>query len=344
MKRLALCAALWALVAIPAAMAQTIKYSNWMPPQHQMHVEVFVPWMAEVEKVTEGRVRFEILPKTVGTIPTQFDVVRDGLADMAVFVPGFTPGRFELMDIAELPLLSDEATIMAPATNRLYTKHLEKYNEFKGVHILSIFTTASGHILTGKRPVRSMTDLKGMKLRTALASTTPTITAFGAVPVQRATSEIYELVSSGILDGTLLGREAVVSFNLVDTLNYLTIVPGGLYNSVLSLAMNEDKWQSISQKDRDAITRISGEVMAFNIGKAYSKADAKAVAVMKAANKSVTVADADFQAAIRQAVANAAPGWLAKAKKKGMSNPEAVLEDFRTDIAARQKAASTKSQ
>jgi len=338
-KRLAVCAALWLLAAAPAAMAQTvIRYSNWLPARHQMHVEVFVPWMAQVEKITEGRVKFEILPKTVGTIPTQFDVVRDGLADMAVFVPGFSPGRFDLIEVAELPLIGDEALVMAPASNALYTKHLQKYNEFKGVHIVSLFTTASGHIYNAKKAVRSMADLRGLKLRTSLAANSPALLALGAVPVQKGTNEIFELVTSGVLDGTLLSREGVVSFNLVNTLNNLTIVPGGLYNSVLSLAINDEKWKSIGQADRDAIMKISGEVMARQIGESYSRADANAVQVMKNSGKTVVVAEGEFMASIRQALAPMEANWIAKAKKKGMPNPEAVLAEFKADVLARQKA------
>lgn len=339
-KRFVICMALWALVAAPVAFAQnlTLRYSNWLPAKHQMHLEVFTPWMAEVEKITEGRVRFEILPKTVGTVPTQFDVVRDGLADMALFVPGFSPGRFELIEVAELPLVGDEPNVMAPAVNQLYAKHLEKYNEFKGVHIVSMFSTAAGHVYSAKKPVRSMTDLKGLKLRTSLASNSPVVTALGAVPVQKGTNEIFELVSSGVLDGTLLTKEAVVSFNLVNTLNNLTVVPGGLYNSVLSLAINEDKWKSISQKDRDAIMRISGETMARDVGKSYSRADTNAVTTMKSSGKTVVVAEGEFLSQIKQALAFTEAAWISKAKRKGMSNPEAVLADFRADIAARHRA------
>lgn len=339
-KRLVACAALWFLAVAPAATAQTvIRYSNWMPAKHQMHTEVFVPWMAQVEKITEGRVKFDILPKTVGTIPTQFDVVRDGLADMAVFVPGFSPGRFDLIEVAELPLLADEANIMAPAVNALYHKHLQKFDEFKGVHIVSLFSTAAGHIYSAKKAVRSMADLKGLKLRTSLAANSPALMALGAVPVQKGTNEIFELVSSGVLDGTLLSKEAVVSFNLVNTLHNLTIVPGGLYNSVLSLAINEEKWKTIAPKDREAIMKISGEVMAGQIGQAYRRADDNAVQVMKNSGKTVVVADAEFMNAIRQALAPMEAAWVAKAKKKGMANPEAIVADFKADIVARQKAA-----
>lgn len=337
MKHVALYAAL-SLLAAPPVMAQTVKYSNWMTPHHPMHVEVFKPWMTEVEKVTEGRVKFDIPPKTVGTVPTQFDVLRDGLADMAVFVPGFSPARFEMIEVAELPLFCDEPEVMAPATYAMYEKHLKKYNEFKGVHIVSIFTTAPGHILTGKKPIRSMADLKGMKLRMSIASSSMTITSFGAVPVQRPVTEVFELISTGVLDGTFSGKEQLISFNLLEVMNNLLVVPGGLYNSVLALGISEDRWNSISQKDRDLMMKGGGEAMATAIGRTYAKSDEAAVAAMKAANKNIVVANDAFLADIRKAVAGNEQAWIEKAKKKGLANPEMVIADFRADIAQRQKA------
>ncbi|RZL87748.1 MAG: TRAP transporter substrate-binding protein [Variovorax sp.] len=339
MKRMVLVAALWLAVAFPAAAQTLIRYSNWLPVKHQMHAEVFVPWMAEVEKITQGRVKFEILPKLVGTVPTQFDVVRDGVADMAVFVPGFSPGRFELIEVTELPLLADEPTVMAPAANALYTKHLAKYNEFKGVHIVSLFSTAAGHIYTAKKPMRSIGDLKGLKLRTSLASNGPAMIALGAVPIQKGTNEIYELVTSGVVDGTLWTKEGPAGFNMVNgTLNHMLVVPGGMYNSILALAINEEKWNAIGQHDRDAIAKISGEVMAKAVGESYSRADERGLQMMKAAGATVVTAEGDFLASIRQALSPAEATWIAKAKKRGMANPEGVLADFKADIAARQRA------
>ena len=75
------------------AAAQTVlRYSNWLPAGYPVRTQIQEPWMAEIEKVTQGRVKVESSPKVIGTVAGQFDAVRDGLADMALIVPGFTPG------------------------------------------------------------------------------------------------------------------------------------------------------------------------------------------------------------------------------------------------------------
>src|SRR5688572_17690140 len=89
------------LAATTAFAQTTIKYSNWLPVTHFIHKDVMVPWFAEIEKVTAGRVKIEVLPKVVGTAASQFDVVRDGLADVGYVIPGYTPGRFTVTEVGE---------------------------------------------------------------------------------------------------------------------------------------------------------------------------------------------------------------------------------------------------
>ena len=74
----------WGTGLASAAAQTVIRYSPWLPAKHAVHEGLIRPWIKEVERVTERRVTVEFLPKAVGTPATQFDVVRDGLADMGV--------------------------------------------------------------------------------------------------------------------------------------------------------------------------------------------------------------------------------------------------------------------
>src|SRR5439155_16696717 len=105
------------------------------------------------------------------------------------------------------------------------------------------------------------------------AGVTQSLALMGAVPVSKSISELYELLSSGVLDGTVLVPESVASFKLTDSLPYVTTVPGALYNTVLTLGINEEKWKNLRTEDRDAISRISGEVFARKVGRAYMNGD-----------------------------------------------------------------------
>ena len=80
------------------AQTTTLRYSRWLPEAYVLESQVMKPWIDEVAKATGGRVTIEVLPKMVGSVPSQYDVVADGLADLAMFVPGYSPGRFPLVE------------------------------------------------------------------------------------------------------------------------------------------------------------------------------------------------------------------------------------------------------
>lgn len=326
--------ALVAMLALPGvALADTtLTYSSWLPLTHHLHTNALAPFFEQIETVTEGRVKVKLLPKLVGTMPVQFDAVRDGLVDMALFVPGATTGRFPLIELGELPLLEDEPSVAAPAVWRMYARSLERYDEFKNVQVLSLFSTAAGHFCMNKVAIREPADLTGMKLRTALASTFPLIEALGAVPVQKPTGEIYESLSGGILDGTLLGPEAVVGFSLTDVVDHITIVPGGLYSSVLGVIVNESKWAGISAGDQQAIMGLAGEALAKSVGDSYSAEAVTAVDVLNEMGKDLWVAEGALMEAIETAAVPSVDIWIDKATAKGVEDPQAIITAFREDL------------
>ncbi|MGE0097189.1 MAG: TRAP transporter substrate-binding protein [Hydrogenophaga sp.] len=320
--------------ASASAQTTTVKYSNWLPAGQAMRVEVIEPWIVEVEKVTQGRVKIDTLPKVVGTVPAQFDVARDGQADLVVFIPGYTPNRFDILEVAQLPFMGDDPEKLAPVVDRFYRKHLASYNEFKGVHPLSVYVVSPGQIFNRVRPIKALADFKGLKVRSPQASATQALTLLGAVPVSKPVSETYELLSSGVLDGTFMPPESIPAYKLTDLVPHATVVPGALYNTVLVLGINEDKWKSISQADRDAITRISGDVFAANIGRAYAKGDKAAFDTIRKAGRTVEVLSEPVVAEMKKTLQPIEKDWVEKVKKKGVADPQKLIDQLRADFAA----------
>lgn len=328
-------AACVAALGLQGAHAQTVlKYSNWLPAGQAMRVEVIEPWLAEIDKVTQGRVKVETLPKVVGTVPAQFDVARDGQADLVVFIPGYTPNRFDILEVLQLPFMSDDPQNFAPVADRYFRKYLASYNEFKGVHPLSVYVVSPGQLFNRLRPLKTLADFKGLKLRSPQPSATQALTLLGAVPVSKSVTETYELLSSGVLDGTFMPPESIPAFKLTDLVPYATIVPGAIYNTVLVMGINEDKWKSISPADRDAITKISGDVFARNVGRAYANGDKAAFDTLRKAGKSVETLPAPVVAELKKTLLPIEHDWIEKAKKKGVADPQKLIDQLRADLAA----------
>lgn len=311
----------------------TIRYSSWLPVNHWYVDSTIVPYLKEIETVTEGRVKIDILPKIVGTPQSQFDVVRDGLADMSWIVVGYTPGRFKLAEMGELPF-GGESTATGPAFHRTYMEHFAKYDEFRGVEVLGIYTGSVGHVATKNRPVQSVADFSGLKLRSAAAGATEALQLIGAVPILKSAAEAYEMLSTGSIDGSLMIPETVTSSNALDLLNTFTRIPGGFFNTVHAIVINPERWAEISAEDQQAILSVSGEKLAAAVGEAYAKQNAEAFSAMEKAGYTIGELSAEETAKLKEALSPIEDKWIATTKERGVENADEILAQFRASAPA----------
>ncbi|MCB1475711.1 MAG: TRAP transporter substrate-binding protein [Rhodobiaceae bacterium] len=329
------------LIAAGSTAAQaadvTLKFSNWLPSAHFVYSEVIVPWAADVERVTEGRVKVDILPKVVGTVAGQYDVVVDGLADASFLVPSFTPGRFPLIDGLELPFISDNALARAPASWKTYVKFIEPTGAFKDVHVVTLFSGNSAHVVTGSKTVATVDDFQGLKLRGPSQTVAKVTELLGGIPVSKPFSEIYELASGGVIDGAIIPPESMRGFKLEDVLKKIAVVPGGLANTINMIAINKASWEKISEADRKAITEISGEALARVAGEAHQRQTDQTMAYMPTKGVEITtISDAELEK-IKTKVSPVYEGWIAKAKEAGLAEPQAMLDGLAAEIQSEEK-------
>jgi TRAP-type C4-dicarboxylate transport system substrate-binding protein len=324
------------LFATAAAAQVTLNVNTWVPPSHLLVADVVMPFCKDVEGATQGRVKCNLLAKAVVSAPQTFDAVRDGLADISFIVPGYTPGRFVLTDAPEFPFMGDTSEALSVAYQRVYDKMLAKHNEFKGVHVLSVFTHGPGQIYNTNRPVASLKDLEGLKIRVGGGLVNEVAKVLGTVPMLKPAPESYELLSQGVADGLFFPKESPLSFKLVPLIKHVTYVPGGLYNTSFAHIMNEAKWKQISEADRAAITKLSGEALARRTGKAWDAVDARGEKAVRAANIPVVVADAKFIAEIKAKTAGLEQAWIDRAKAKG-ADGKAIIAALRAELAAAKK-------
>ncbi|MDB5857594.1 MAG: transporter substrate-binding protein [Ramlibacter sp.] len=324
--------ALAAASTLATAEPVTIKYSSWVPPTHWVYTGPVVPYLQEIETVTEGRVKVEVLPKMVGSPQSQFDVVRDGLADMSWIVVGYTPGRFKLAEMGELPFSGDSPG-MSAAFHRTYATYFSKVNEFKGVELLGVWAVPPVHIATRTRPVKTLEDFKGLKLRTASDIATRQVTALGGVPILKSSAEAFEMLSSGAIDGSLMIPETVVSTNALGLMRHFTIVPGGLVGVSQAMIINPEVWAKISAKDQAAIRGISGEKLAQRFGEAYQKVNNEAYDAMRKAGYTIQELTPAVLAQFKDKLKSSETDWVAGAKAKGIADPAAALAAYRKEAA-----------
>jgi TRAP-type transport system periplasmic protein len=147
----------------------------------------------------------------------------------------------------------------------------------------------------------------------------------------------YELLSGGVMDGTLFPAESIESFKIDKVIKYATTFPGGLYNTSFVFMMNPATYAKLSAADKKAVDDASGEVAARIMGRNWDKVDLRAYALMQANNVQVTKADAKFVADVKTKTSALEQKWVKDAEAKGLKNAAKVLAEFRSEIAKASK-------
>ena len=315
-----------------AVQAQTVfTVSSWLPPTHTLS-QAQKSWCDAMEKESAGRLKCNILPKGVVAAPGTFDAVRDGLADISYTVDGYTPGRFINTQVAEFPFLGDSAVPTSVAYQRIYSKYFAPLGEHRGVKVLAVFTHGPGIIFNSKKPVNSAADAASLKFRIGGGNINELSKAMGWNTTLKAAPESFELLSTGVMDGTFFPDESVASFKL-SMIKHATTFPGGLYNTSFVFMMNPDKYKALSAQDKAVVDKLSGEYAARLFGEGWDKVDAASRdGAQKAQGVARIQADKAFVKAVMDKQDYLETKWAASAMVKGLKDPKKVLAEFRAEI------------
>ncbi len=317
-------------VAHPALAQTTLTMSSWVSPQHHLTSVVLQGWATEVEKATNGRVKFQMLPKHPSAPPGTFDAVRDGLVDLSYVTASYTPARHILPLMPELPGAGETSFINSVAYSRIHWKHFHKVGEYKGVKLLGVFTHGPGQMFT-KRPIANINDLQGLKIRTGGGIAEAVAKALGTSAFVKPAPESYELLKSGVADGVFFPMESIISFKLDTVLEQATLFPGGMYSSAFGFFMNEEKWNKLPKQDQAAIEKLSGGHIARLAGHSWDEADRKGMEALKKSGVKIVNADAALVAEVRKRSAPIIDDWITKASAKGVDAAK-ILAEFRAEL------------
>ncbi|HEY7239221.1 MAG TPA: TRAP transporter substrate-binding protein, partial [Burkholderiales bacterium] len=308
MRHFACVAAAAAMLASPARAQTTLTYSSWVPPTH--HLTIWqANWAQEVEKATGGRVKFQGLPKAPAAPPGTFDAVRDGLVDLSYVTASYTPARHILPLMPELPGAGNTAEINSVAYSRIHWKYFQKYGEYKGVKLLAVWTHGPGQMFT-KKPMKSLAEFQGQKIRTGGGIAEQVANALGASAFVKPAPESYELLNSGVADGVFFPFESIVSFKLDKVIGQATVFPGGLYSSAFGFFMNEDKWNKIAKADQAIIEKHAYEYAARSNGQSWDRADKVGLDALQGAGANIMTATPEMQAEAKKRSGPIIEDWI----------------------------------
>lgn len=309
-----------------------LKMAHFLPTINGMHVDFMEPWARELEKRTNGKVKVTIYPggTQLGNIAKLYDEVRSGVVDIAHGLRGIPNGRFQKTSIIELPFMTNSADAASRALWALYPKYLK--DEYPGVKMLGLHAHNGGLIHTGSVPVKTMDDLKGLRIRFPSGPIRALLENLGATPQGLPPGKVYESVQKGVIDGSVFPWDPMHSFKLSEVMNHHVDV-GGVYTVAFWFAMNERKYNALPEDVRQAIDSISGENLVNQFGDWWNRWDQLGKDLSVAKGDPIVVLDQAERAKWEQAAQPVIDAWLKRLEEDGVDNAREIYTAMKSKIA-----------
>ncbi len=236
-----------------------LKYAEQNPEKGWAATHASIPWLKQMEDATSGAVQFEAYySNTLIKAQDAWEAVKADLADVAQVMFVFTPGMFslthELISLPFLPMSTAEAG--SAVLWRNYEKYPSVQKQFADNKVVLLWAASPNLLVTTNKLVKTMDDIKGMKIRTPPGSATEMVKALGAVPVAVPMPDTYLNLQKGVVDGAIVTWEAILTFKFYEVAKYYTIAP--LLSNGFCQAFNIQKWNSLDTETQKQIMSVCG--------------------------------------------------------------------------------------
>ena len=239
----ALISALFAIPLQAAAPAKPLilKFAGWTPPQHPF--SRMGEWIVqEMERRSDGRIKVEYYwSNSLVPAAQLMDAVQKGVADIAFINPAYQPGKMPLLSVISIAV-GDVCPSAKALQELMQMPEVKAELDSMNMRYLGPLTNNSYGVWTKNKQVRTLADLKGLKLR-AVGNHANLLHALGGVPVSMPPTDIYQAIEKGTLDGALGNPSFALGYKWEEVTKYYNPISfGGLGQFV---AINKSTWEKI---------------------------------------------------------------------------------------------------
>ena len=219
--------------------SMNIKFSTWHVPVGYEVKTVWEPMLEDLKRKSNGRIISTMYSgAALGKGPEHYDIVAKGLSDMGYFTATWTPGRFPLTDVLSLAAWVDGKDVATDIGNAMYKRVLQQ--EFQGVKMVELNGCIQAFLWT-KKPVKTLEDVKGMRIRSPGGFQTNYIKAIGAEPIFMPLGDVYLAMETGTVDGLVTCPPLVISGRLYEVAKHGVVATFGCVSE--GVIMNGDSWK-----------------------------------------------------------------------------------------------------
>jgi len=253
------------------AQAAELSLAYFMGPKHPMNKGIFTPFGDKLNELSGGELTVkQFAGGALNKVPPkQYSILLDGVTDIAFMLPAFTADVFPKTNAVSLPGVCDSAVACTESLQRARAELEPEYN----AKVLALWTNEPAVLITKNKPVRSLGDLNGMKIRVTSKSDAAFVEALGASAVAQPINVVNQNLANGVIDAIMVDPSAIRSFKLHEVAKHVTTwFPGS--GSPFALLMNKDTYNDLSAEEKAWVDEASGAELSMNAARTYMAAAA----------------------------------------------------------------------
>lgn len=289
--------------------------------------QIIEPLKEFLENRSDGRLKVALYPNaSLHGAAEGFKALVTGVTDIAPTYPIYQSRSFGLSHVSSLPLAFPNAYVAARVNEELYGMYLKPEWDRVGVYPLFYPVTATYDILS-TREIRSVADLKGMKIRGGGDVLNRIIEALGASPVTVQSPEVYTAFQQGVIDAVLFNTASILSFRLDEIGKYY--MPLGLSRVGTPWSISPKTFERLSPELRQVVFEAGREASVLYADYVTRDTEAAVEAMKKRGIVFVELSGAEIESV--KAAIN--PLWDEFVEKNG-PQAKALVKSLREKVAS----------
>jgi TRAP-type C4-dicarboxylate transport system substrate-binding protein len=306
-----------------------LKIALWVPPSHPL-VQSAREWVASMTRDSGGSITATIFPsEQLGKAFDHYDMVRDGIADVAYVSPGYQPGRFPIINAVQLPFTVSNGKSASAAVDAWYAKYAAK--EMPDTHFCLAFVSDPG-TLHSKTKIVMPDDVKGVKVRPAQAITAELVTRLGGANVQASIAESRDLLERGVASAITDLWNSQFLFGINNVTKYHIDFP--LYTTSYVWPINKSTYDNASAAQKAVFDHHCTPEWAEKLATGWADYEAAGRDLTrKAAGHTVVELTPEQLETWKQAAAPLTASWEDSVRKSGQ-DPAPILAELKAQLVA----------
>lgn len=307
----------------------TLKFATNLPATHYLSVQGDAVFMDQVKSLSSGKIKIQYFPNDqLGTAADMVTMANSGIADVVAGSPPYVSSLMPLGNAFDLPAILPNADVGTRAYNKVANDPnsaiAKRDFQANHLHFLYAATLPLYQIVTVKTPIRSLADIKGMRIRSGGGAEDLVVRALGGVPVTMARSEDYNAFQRGALDGGIFNLPSL-HVNKVDEVCHYATTNANVSSFVYAVEISDRTWNSLNPATQRVISQAAAAA-AQSLGRNMVSDNEKAVTQLKAAGMTFTSLSPPDKSQLTQMLQPVWARWQDDMKSRGLDGAAAIKE------------------